>query len=150
MSFIKFYITYSFFSIIIWVPPKHQSPWPKGHEIYNLWRGILSYHSYVPSWLAKCQGAEEENFKELMHLHNIPFQPTLAPKPLTLGPWKAYYNYASSLTFWCPGVEKKIFLKDCINFDDFSSTFQAPGWQGQLSLPIYALCEIWLKLDEWF
>lgn len=114
-------------------PTLTPQPLTQGHEIYNFWTGILSYHSYVPSWLAKCQGAEEENFKELMHLHDIPFEPTLSPKPLTLGPWKAYYNYASSLTFWCPGVEKKIFFKNCINFDDFSSTFQVQRGLGQLS-----------------
>lgn len=48
-------------------PTLTPEPFTRGHKIHNFGKGILPYHNYVLSSLAKYPVAEKTIFKELMH-----------------------------------------------------------------------------------
>ena len=49
--------------------PKHKTPGPAGHEIFNFGRPFLGHHNNILSLSILCLEEEKKTFKEIMHFH---------------------------------------------------------------------------------
>ena len=68
----------------------HNNPFPGDHEMYNFFRPFLGHHNYTLSLSVLRLVVKKQNFKEIMHFHNITYMATPLHKNPCPGGHKIY------------------------------------------------------------